>query len=63
MAKWADIFSGIYREGRGNSRRYRSNPDLVGKDVGEVAGLGFNINVRIRSDAEQVFNECDAMHV
>ncbi|NMB11279.1 MAG: dihydrodipicolinate reductase [Firmicutes bacterium] len=36
------------------------NPALIGKDVGEVAGLGFKINVPIRSDAEQVFSECDA---
>ncbi len=36
------------------------NPQLVGKDVGEVAGLGFKINVPIRSDAEKVFSECDA---
>ena len=36
------------------------NPELTGKDVGEVAGLGFKINVSIRSDAEEVFSECDA---
>jgi len=36
------------------------NPALVGKDVGEVAGLGFKINIPIRSDAENVFKECSA---
>jgi len=36
------------------------NPELEGKDVGEVAGLGFRINVPISSDAERVFSECDA---
>ena len=36
------------------------NPALVGKDVGEVAGLGFRLNVPVRSDAENVFKECDA---
>jgi len=36
------------------------NPALAGKDVGEVAGLGFRLNVPVRSDAENVFKECDA---
>lgn len=36
------------------------NPALVGKDVGEVADLGFPLNVPVRSDAENVFKECDA---
>jgi hypothetical protein len=36
------------------------NPALTGKDVGEIAGLGFNLNVPVRSDAENVFKECDA---
>lgn len=36
------------------------NPDVVGKDVGEVAGLGCKLNVPVRSDAENVFAQCDA---
>lgn len=36
------------------------NPAVVGKDAGEVAGLGHRLNVPIRSDAEAVFAECDA---
>lgn len=36
------------------------NPALEGKDVGEVAGLGFKINVPISSNPEKVFSECDA---
>ena len=36
------------------------NPELDGKDVGKVAGLGFKINVPISSNPEKVFSECDA---
>lgn len=36
------------------------DPDLVGKDAGEVAGLDVKLNVPISSDAEKVFAECDA---
>jgi 4-hydroxy-tetrahydrodipicolinate reductase len=37
-----------------------ANPDRVGKDVGEVAGLGIRLNVPVRSDAEAAFDECNA---
>lgn len=36
------------------------DPDIVGKDAGDVAGLNVKLNVPISSDAEKVFAECDA---
>ncbi|UVI29763.1 NAD(P)H-dependent amine dehydrogenase family protein [Paenibacillus spongiae] len=37
-----------------------ANPQIVGKDAGEIAGLPMKLNVPVRSDAEAVFQECDA---
>lgn len=36
------------------------NPELAGRDAGEIAGLGRRLNVPVRSDAEAVFASCDA---
>lgn len=36
------------------------NPEMVGKDLGEVAGLGYPLNVRLNNNAKEVLSKCEA---